>query len=70
MLKFKGHCCFVAQVREQLYSCTTTVQSHRYKVPSDGALISPNQRSFGTLGQTKVSDDRQTNEICCLAAEF
>ena len=34
--------------------------------------LSPNQQSFGTPGQTKVSGDRQrepTNEICCLAAE-
>ena len=48
------------------------VQSHRYKVPSDGAPISPYQRSFGSSGQTKVSGDRQretTHEICCFAAE-
>ena len=49
------------------------MQSHRYKVPSDSAPISPIQRSFGTPGQTKVSGDRQretTHEICCLAAEY
>ena len=41
--------------------------------PSDGAPISPYQRSFGTPGQTKVSGDRQretTHEVCCSAAEF
>ena len=39
---------------------------------SDDAPISPNQPSFGTPGQIKVSGDRQrekTHEICCLAAE-
>ena len=49
------------------------MQSHRFKVPSDGAPISPIQRSFGTPGQTKVSGDHQretTHEICCLAAEL
>ena len=43
-----------------------------FQSPSDGALISPYQQSFGTPGQTKVSSDRQretTHEICCLAAE-
>ena len=43
------------------------------RLPSDGALISPNQPSFGIPGQTKVSGDRQretTHEICCLAAEL
>jgi hypothetical protein len=43
-----------------------------FRSPSDGAPISPNQPSFGTPGQTKVSGDRQretTHEICCLAAE-
>ena len=40
---------------------------------SYGAPISPNQRSFGTPGQTKVSGDRQretTHKLCCLAAEL
>ena len=44
-----------------------------FRSPSDGAPISPNQPSFGTPGQTKVSGDRQretTHEICCLAAEI
>ena len=44
-----------------------------FRSPSDGALISPNQPSFGTPGQTKVSGDRQretTHEICYLAAEL
>ena len=48
-----------------------------FQSPSDGALISPNQPSFGTPGQTKVSGDRQrerererTHEICCLATEL
>ena len=44
-----------------------------FRSPSDGALISPNQPSFGTPGQTKVSGDRQretTHEICCLAAKL
>ena len=39
----------------------------------DDALISPNQQSFGTPGQTKVSGDHQretTHGICCLAAEY
>ena len=48
------------------------MQSHRYKVPSDGAPISPIQQAFGIHGQTKVSGDRQretTHEPCCLAAE-
>ena len=43
-----------------------------FRSPSDGALISPYQRSFGTPGQTKVSGDCQretTHEICRLAAE-
>ena len=42
-----------------------------FQLPSDGAPISPYQRSFGTPGQTKVSVDcqRETpHEICCLAA--
>ena len=30
-----------------------------FQSPSDGALISPYQWSFGTLGQTKVSGDHQ-----------
>ena len=48
------------------------VQSHWYKTTTDGAPFSPNQPSFGTPGQTKVSGDCQrdtTHEICCLAAE-
>jgi hypothetical protein len=43
-----------------------------FRSPSDGAPISPNQPSFGTPDQTKVSGDRQretTHEICFLAAE-
>ena len=28
-----------------------------------------NRRCLGTPGQTKVSGDRQTHEICCLAAK-
>ena len=30
-----------------------------FQSPSNGAPISPNQHSFGTPGQTKVSGDRQ-----------
>jgi hypothetical protein len=44
-----------------------------FRSPSYGAQISPNQPSFGTPGQTKVSGDRQretTHELCCLAAEL
>ena len=44
-----------------------------FRSPSDGALISPNQQSFETPCQTKVSGDRQretTHEICCLLAEW
>ena len=43
-----------------------------FRSPSDGAPISPYQRSFGTPGQTKVSGDRQretTHEVCCSAVE-
>ena len=39
----------------------------------DDALISPNQQSFGTPGQTKVSGDCQremAHEFCCLTAEL
>ena len=43
-----------------------------FQSPSDGAPISPNQPSFGTPGQTKVSGDRQgeTTHESCLAAEL
>ena len=44
-----------------------------FRLPSDGALISPNQPSFANPGQTKVSGDPQretTHEICRLAAEL
>ena len=42
----------------------TQVQSHQYKIPSDGAVVG---RCLGTPGQTKVSGDRQrenTHEKC------
>ena len=50
----------------------TKYRQMAFRSPSDGALISPYQISFGTPGQTKVSADHQretTHEICCLAAE-
>ena len=43
-----------------------------FLAPSDGVPISPNQQSFGTPSQIKVSGDRQretTHDICCLAAK-
>ena len=42
----------------QLY-IHTKYRQMAFRLPSDGALISPNQPSFGTPGQTKVSGDRQ-----------
>jgi hypothetical protein len=41
--------------------------------PSDVAPISPIQQSFGTPGQTKVSDDRQRetiHDICCYTSQL
>ena len=51
----------------------TKYRQMAFQSPSDGALISPNQQSFGTPGQRKVSGDRQreiTHKLCCLAAKF
>ena len=51
----------------------TKYRQMAFRSLSDGAPISPNQPSFGTPGQTKVSGNHQretTCEICCLAAEL
>ena len=42
-------------------------------IPLNDAMISHNQQSFGTPGQTIVSGDwhrETTNMLCCLAAKL
>ena len=44
-----------------------------FRSPSDGALISPYQQSFGSPGQTKVSGDRHretTHKIYCYESQL